>query len=115
MTLFLIAHKVRGAAAFDIALRCDSMGTPDDPGPWWVIPTSGHRAFPYWTRAIYMDDRELWINEDMVATVVFKLPDMPEDWPDHYSCNDRPTATAVSDILDILGLKPKVPMIRRRL
>ena len=43
---YLIAHKVRGEAAFDVAIRCDDMGTDSDPGPWWIIPTSGHRAYP---------------------------------------------------------------------
>ena len=46
MSLYLILHKVRGEPAFDVAERCDGMGTGDDPGPWWIIPTSGHRAFP---------------------------------------------------------------------
>lgn len=47
MTLFLIAHKVRGERAFDIA---EPMDMPD--GPWWIIPTSGHRAYPFWTHAL---------------------------------------------------------------
>ena len=42
---YLILHKVRGEPAFDVAVQmhveCES-----DPGPWWVIPTSGHRAYP---------------------------------------------------------------------
>ena len=42
---YLILHKVRGEPAFDVAVqlhvKCES-----DPGPWWVIPTSGHRAYP---------------------------------------------------------------------
>lgn len=40
---FLIAHKVRGEPAFDIAERCDIAGEEA-----WIIPTSGHRAYPYW-------------------------------------------------------------------
>lgn len=39
--LFLIAHKVRGEPAFDVAIQ---MQMPD--GVWWIIPTSGHRAYP---------------------------------------------------------------------
>jgi hypothetical protein len=37
MTLFLILHKVRGAPALDIAEQIDDI---------WIIPTSGHRAYP---------------------------------------------------------------------
>lgn len=49
--LFLIAHKVRGQLAFDVALQLTfddgtPFGTPSDPGPWWLVPTSGHRAWP---------------------------------------------------------------------
>ncbi len=106
MTLFLIAHKVRNVSAFDIALRCDSMGTPDDPGPWWIIPTSGHRAFPFWNHPMNL----LVDKFDLMGV----LDRCPADCPDHYSCNDCPTATAVSDILDILGLKPKPVVVRRR-
>lgn len=38
----LILHKVRGEPAFDIAIQVD---VPDRP-PIWIIPTSGHAAFP---------------------------------------------------------------------
>ena len=40
--LYLIAHRVRGEPAFDIAQR-SQIG--DEEG--WIIPTSGHRAYPY--------------------------------------------------------------------
>jgi len=58
--LFLIAHKVSGEAAFDVAakMECpicvndifDEHGCVecDQQGFWWIIPTSGHRAYPYW-------------------------------------------------------------------
>jgi hypothetical protein len=39
--LFLIAHKVRGEPAFDVAVQ---MEMPD--GVWWIVATSGHRAYP---------------------------------------------------------------------
>ena len=43
--IFLIAHKVRGEPAFDVA-ELLSIG----PEEAWIIPTSGHRAYPlaYW-------------------------------------------------------------------
>jgi len=56
---YLIAHKVRGEAAFDVAIRMDcpecmdaggcnyGCAECDNLGYWWIIPTSGHRAYPY--------------------------------------------------------------------
>lgn len=43
--LFLIAHKVRGKVAFDVAIQMAVEGYDE---PWWIIPTSGHRAYPFW-------------------------------------------------------------------
>jgi len=109
---------VRGEAAFDVAVQmecphCAGAGEIwglssnkqfhcfdcDEQGFWWIIPTSGHRAFPYWN--IHLD---VW----GIA------PDMPPDWPDHYKTNPAPT-------LDIMSLfkahrkgEPK-PHIPRRL
>lgn len=39
---YLILHKVRGEPAFDIA---EPLQIGDEEG--WIIPTSGHRAYPY--------------------------------------------------------------------
>jgi len=67
----LILHKVRGEPAFDIAVLIGE----DSDGPLWIIPTSGHRAYPYWhisVNEINPEDR----------------PPMPPDHPDHYSTND---------------------------
>src|SRR6185369_17577705 len=56
--LYLIAHKVRGEPAFDIAqhMTCpacegtnDHCVSCDGAGHWWIIPTSGHRAWPIMT------------------------------------------------------------------
>lgn len=53
--LYLVAHKVRGEPAFDIAqhLTCPKCNATDDHctacdgvGHWWIVPTSGHRAYP---------------------------------------------------------------------
>ena len=60
--LYLIAHKVRGEPAFDIAVKMEMAD-----GCWWIIPTSGHRAFPYWHERIK-----------------FQIAEMPADLPDHY-------------------------------
>jgi hypothetical protein len=81
MTLYLIAHKVRGEPAFDVAIQ---MEMPD--GPWWIIPTSGHRAFPYWSHVI-----------NPLTTLT---PEMPADLPDHYpksEYTDRATRPSRSE------------------
>ena len=82
--IFLIAHKVRGEPAFDIA---EQMPVGDE--IWWIIPTSGHRAYPFWHRVL----------ED-------QMPEMPEGVPDHYRCHSA-VESAVKSIeinLKELGL-----------
>lgn len=109
-SLFLIAHSVRGEAAFDIATQMDcphcmdGAGTNygcfncEDLGYWWIIPTSGHRAFPYWS------DPLQWYLDELCS-----VPEMPPGWPDHYRHGPAPT-------LDIMSLfkaqriaKPHIP------
>lgn len=93
--LYLIAHKVRGEPAFDVAIN---IGSEVD-GDMWIIPTSGHRAYPYWYSELVTADME--------------TGPMPEDLPDHYPINKpssapRPTigAAELDDILaDIDELK----------
>jgi hypothetical protein len=120
MTDYLIIHKVRGQPAFDIACRCDDMGTPSDPGPWWIIPTSGHRAYPF----------KHWALEDLrdisdyphanPSSVKIQDDILAEWWPDHYQVTE-PNATPVGDLLatgrallETIGLlKPKAPIRRR--
>lgn len=83
MTLYLILHKVRGQPAFDVAEQLEGSGTPSDPGPWWIVSTSGHRAYPFWFRPLHeaafeMDDKEMALK-------------MPLDLRDHYAINDPTT------------------------
>lgn len=118
MTNFLILHKVRGAPAFDIATRCDDMGTPSDLGPWWIIPTSGHRAYPWrwWDLEDLRDVSDINQSDNSHSCPMHVVYALPEGWPDHYHCNDRPSRTAtriVGDLLSALGLK-RSPEIRRR-
>ena len=40
--LYLISHRVRGELAYDVALRVLRSGGEE----LWLIPTSGHRAYP---------------------------------------------------------------------
>jgi len=114
--LFLIAHSVRGEAAFDVATKmecphctgrdlndahacfdCDSLGY------WWIIPTSGHRAFPY-------DIVEITNLRDLSGNgILDMLETMPSAWPNHYKVNAAPK-------LDITSLfKANRPHIARRL
>lgn len=102
--LFLILHKVRGEPAFDIAHK---LQIGDEEG--WIIPTSGHRAFPYWHHELaimtwpeIMDDPSL-------------LPPLtpPADWPDHYNLTREPT-TASRPLSSLLSLVKKVPKLKIR-
>src|SRR5258705_5785025 len=89
--LYLIAHSVRGEAAFDVAVQmecpfcqsyesvtgqwCDAEREQEDCfdcealGYWWIIHTAGHRAFPFdW--------------EPLVSSAL--ATEVPPGWPDHY-------------------------------
>jgi hypothetical protein len=131
--LFLIAHKVRGEPAFDIAEhmtcpKCEGDGklsngiidiTGDDgcidctqcdgQGHWWIIPTSGHRAFPYWNSSL-----NAAVDWEMQRINNNPMIDMPPSLRDHYT-TEREAAT---DLIKVLGLihKPLAPLapIKRR-
>jgi len=119
--LYLIAHKVRGEPAFDIAqhMTCPACEGTDDAciacdgaGHWWIIPTSGHRAWPYFYIPIYKhkDEGYYYINYNH-DTISFMLPMMPPDLRDHYTT----VAEAALDLTKALGLtaKPSAPILRR--
>jgi hypothetical protein len=74
--MYIIAHKVAGRRAFDIAEPMDINGER-----WWIIPTSGHRAYPYWTHEFSI--------EPFVG-------DCPEDLPDHYPAPVRQVTQQVT-------------------
>ena len=85
---YLIAHLVRGQPALDIAIRCieeDGWGTYTDSAPWWLIPTSGHRAYPYW-----------WVNINEIPDLQLLFKSATYDprykWPeghlDHYALSN---------------------------
>lgn len=128
--LYLIAHKVRGEAAFDIAeqmpcphchgaleiettvrdvacIECDSLGH------WWIIPTSGHRAYPYWSTELFHEDNRCVILLEADPNGMCEIPSMPPNLPDHYPARAAPTLNLVA----ALGLaKPRPqPPIKRRL
>jgi hypothetical protein len=121
--LFLIAHKVRGEPAFDVAERVvcpecnggisakqDRDGFPaciecENLGYWWIIPTSGHRAYPYWVAQII----PLINNMDGPGTIeiMFYTTEMPEGLPDHYPHRSTPSRPSLTDLL------PPQPVYRR--
>ena len=122
--LYLIAHKVRGEPAFDIAERmecplCSGQGYDldicatevvchecDGAGFWWIIPTSGHRAYPWWSMELY----EFVTTMDGIPGEFYE---MPPSLPDHYPLRHSPSSPHV-DILALLSQEPK-STIRRRL
>ncbi len=127
--LYLIAHKVRNEAAFDVALQMDcphchgksNEGREpyvcfdcEDLGFWWIIPTSGHRAFPYWSLpldALMHDTAESFPLIDPERTLDI-VPVMPPDWPDHYKVNGAPKL----DITTLFNASREAkPHIARRL
>lgn len=75
--LYLIAHKVRGELAFDIAEQME-VGTEI----WWIIPTSGHRAYPFWDCHLESLLADAGVN--MAALTV------PVDLRDHYTILNTP-------------------------
>lgn len=120
--LFLIAHKVRGEPAFDVATKLEcpeclgkgegicSEGSPhsclecDSTGFWWIIPTSGHRAYPYF---------HVELNELRVVDELLHIP-MPPSLPDHYTTRAAPRI----DLAAALGLRQPAraaPPLPRRL
>jgi hypothetical protein len=124
---YLIAHKVRGEAAFDIAIRIECpMCNPnwservhgchecDSLGYWWIIPTSGHRAYPYWNAKLEdIDDTYELDLRGVDTTYCDGPPPMPDHCVDHYP--DHGTAPKV-DLATALGIRPKTqPKIDRRI
>lgn len=110
--LYLIAHKVRSEPAFDIAemVQCPcTMGEGcmdcDSEGIYWIIPTSGHRAYPYWSCKI--DNMLVYHNNQLIN--IHHIPSMPPAFPDHYPCNPtRTDPTSGKSLLAKLGLVKKV-------
>lgn len=114
--LYLIAHKVRGEPAFDIAERmpcpeCAATGCDEceSLGYWWIIPTSGHRAYPYMNWLV----SELWLTDDYGDTTCNPyLSTMPVGLPDHYPSTTTPTFTG--SLFAKLGLRKRTEPITRR-
>ena len=94
--LYLIAHKVRGEPAFDIAIKMEM----EDGEEWWIIPTSGHRAYPYWSQPM--------------SKIIPDCPSMPASTPDHYEASPAPKGQGkISNLAKLLGLIRDEPIRRR--
>ena len=100
--LYLIAHKVRGEPAFDIAHQ---LQIGEEVG--WIVPTSGHRAYPYYEWPL----NELWADRKYIPI----LPDCPPDWPDHYETHADKGQGKIKDLFSALGFARPTPTINRRL
>lgn len=106
--LYLIAHKVRGEPAFDIAHK---LMIGDEEG--WIIPTSGHRAYP----VAYFPLSKLAIEEhphnnplDVVWTLDFSAV------PDHYTTTADKGRGLIKDLAAVLGLpRSSNPVVTRRI
>ena len=106
--LYLILHKVRGEPALDVA-TC--IGTDSD-GDIWIIPTSGHRAYPVSSMDV-QDLNKLPEWEGGKEMRLSRATTAPE-WDtlrDHYSITRAPV---VSNLLEKLGLKRPKPNIKVR-
>lgn len=132
--LYLIAHKVRGEPAFDVAIqmpcplcqdyesvtgaRCEAERSQEDcvecdrVGFWWIISTSGHRAYPWWhTKLENIDDTyEL----SFEPTMLEGPGSMPPDLPDHYTAPAEPRTPRPAFLTSLLA-KPHVRIPRRGL
>jgi len=95
MSAYLILHKVRGEPAFDIA---EKLQIGDEEG--WIIPTSGHRAYPYWHLSLGKLD-------------VPPPGPPPTDWPDHYEVDTGSAPKSNFNIMSIVS--PMMTKFKRRL
>jgi hypothetical protein len=95
---YLILHKVRGEPAFDIA---DKLQIGDEEG--WIIPTSGHRAYPFME----------WPLEAFGQPFIGNIPTVPVDWPDHYQVDAGSTPKPNFNIMTIIS--PMMTKFKRRL
>lgn len=92
---YLILHKVRGSPAFDIAIRM-RIGQEDG----WIIPTSGHRAYPLrkWRLSELNPEFCTWTDGGIHVSIG------GQDFnshPDHYPCNDQKRAPSPNETLSI--------------
>ena len=98
--LYLILHKVRGKPAFDVAQKI-MIGNEEG----WIIPTSGHRAYP-------SEWKPLEGLCELTSTVIDHA--LPTDLPDHYDTK-RDTTPMLDKLRAALKFKTKPTVPLRRL
>lgn len=113
---YLILHRVRGQPAFDIANCIEVELTSGEFEEWWIIPTSGHRAYPYWHSEIKQVGECEFYFPDGRQNILYAIP-LPPNWPDHYPTTASPHTPDPSapSLAQRLGLVKKAPVITRRL
>lgn len=112
--LYLILHKVRGEPAYDVAYQIEVKAVAEH---WWIIPTSGHRAYPlHWWKLEDLVDASDYpharpadlVNYDGLGTDF-------DDLPDHYSVGEAPKEVFdTASIITALGIAPPPLNITRR-
>lgn len=108
---FLICHLVRGEPAFDIAeqMECSECHEEcceecENKGYWWVIPTSGRRAFPWW---------HCELTDGRLDIFMVDMPAPPAGIPDHYSTRATTKQPSLAEAL-ATHMRNSAPPIKRR-
>lgn len=101
--LYLIAHLVRGEPAFDIASQVEVEGEV-----WWIIPTSGHRAYPY----------ETWELDGLgqgsdCGFPLWSVCEPPSGHPDHFSTAAAKGTGKITNLTALLGIGKREEVKRR--
>lgn len=105
--LYLIAHIVRGFPAFDIASQIEI-----EDEIIWIIPTSGHRAWPYWSTSL--ENCIVHYNNNMLSMYdMEKCLAPPIGHPDHYSAPAARGAGKITNLASLLGIR-KPEEVKRR-
>lgn len=99
---YLILHKVRGEMAFDIAEKLVLGGVEQG----WIIPTSGHRAYPIiWFKLedlVDGSDGEGYRPYDYIA--YDEPPKGFDELPDHYRVSKPEYIKGIRVATDPVGL-----------
>lgn len=124
--LYLIAHKVSGEPGFDIATRmecpeCRGRGARytdvgedimcyecEANGFWWIIPTSGHRAYP--ASSIPLNELD-HIGHNMLSVPLPIMDGLPDHY--HHSASPSEVRDRLASLIASLPPAPKVPFKRR--
>lgn len=118
---YLICHLVRGQPAFDIAIHMCEGEAPCQSNcglypnckdeELWIIPTSGHRAYPYWWSEVSL--LSLRDGEPGNELNITDFP-APPGTPDHYTTTAARGTGTIRNLAERLGLVQKPTLIRRR-